>query len=54
VQINDFTGVQAIADGIETEHAELSPLAILMKYAADGFDEQILARMVAQLGKDEA
>jgi len=54
VQINDFTGVQAIANGIETEHATLSALADLMKHAADGFDENTLARIVGRLGKDEA
>lgn len=60
IQINDFTGVQKIADTIEVnsvsvdgqnQTATVSGLASLMHHAAGNFDEETLLKIMAELEK---
>ncbi len=51
VQINDFTGVQAIVETKMLPHKDLSGLAALMKFAAGNFDEDTLTKIISTLQK---
>ncbi len=51
VQINDFTGIQLIAEERIAGRESLGALAALLRYAAGNFDEETLSRVILNLEK---